>query len=106
VKKLVHISFLVSLLLGLIILCGTVALVQSGWVSQTSGTTELLYGVFFTDANTGTAVGVRGTILRTTDGGATWTSKTQTKRMILIDHSGRLGIPSDAIGGIRNTAVL
>ena len=32
-----------------------------------------LLGVFFTDANTGTIVGGGGTILRTTNGGATWT---------------------------------
>ena len=31
-----------------------------------------LYGVSFTDANNGTVVGRYGTILRTTDGGATW----------------------------------
>ena len=31
-----------------------------------------LYGVSFTDPTTGTAVGGNGTILRTTDGGATW----------------------------------
>jgi len=49
---------------------------QSGWVSQSSGTTNLLIGVFFTDANTGTAVGNFGTIVRTTNGGATWTSQT------------------------------
>jgi len=32
-------------------------------------------GVCFTDINTGTAVGTSGTILRTTDGGTTWTSQ-------------------------------
>jgi hypothetical protein len=32
-----------------------------------------LFGVSFTDANTGTAVGGYGTILRTTNGGTTWT---------------------------------
>src|SRR6266850_3796219 len=31
-----------------------------------------LYGVSFTDANTGTATGDNGTIIRTTDGGNTW----------------------------------
>src|SRR5262249_42734877 len=31
-----------------------------------------LFGVSFTDANTGTVVGSNGTILRTTDGGITW----------------------------------
>jgi photosystem II stability/assembly factor-like uncharacterized protein len=39
------------------------------WVRQESGTTNGLSGVSFTDANTGTAVGQAGTILRTTDGG-------------------------------------
>ncbi|MBN1632607.1 MAG: T9SS type A sorting domain-containing protein, partial [Ignavibacteria bacterium] len=34
-----------------------------------SKTTNWLRGVFFTDANTGTAVGENGTILRTTNGG-------------------------------------
>ena len=40
------------------------------WVSQTSGTTNTLIGVSFTDTNYGTAVGDGGTILRTTNGGA------------------------------------
>src|SRR5436305_10551406 len=31
-----------------------------------------LYGVSFTDANTGTATGDNGTIVRTTDGGNSW----------------------------------
>ena len=37
-------------------------------MAQNSGTTEWLFGVSFTDANTGTAVGYNGTILRTTGG--------------------------------------
>src|SRR5262249_20929948 len=37
------------------------------------GTNASLNAVSFTDANTGTAVGRFGTIVRTTDGGATWT---------------------------------
>jgi hypothetical protein len=45
------------------------------WVSQISGTTNWLYSVSFTDANTGTAVGDGGAILRTTDGGTTWVSQ-------------------------------
>ena len=44
------------------------------WVSQSSGTTNPLYGVSFTDANTGTIVGA-AVILRTTDGGDTWVSQ-------------------------------
>ncbi|UCD56149.1 MAG: hypothetical protein JSV16_09930, partial [Candidatus Hydrogenedentota bacterium] len=49
----------------------------TGWVWQNplpQGNT--LRSVCFADANTGTAVGDCGTILRTTDGGATWVSQT------------------------------
>ena len=47
---------------------------QLYWQSQNpSPTGNTLYGVFFIDANTGTAVGSSGTILRTTNGGASWT---------------------------------
>lgn len=45
------------------------------WVKQNSGTAVKLRGVCFTDANTGTVVGDSGTILHTTDGGATWTKQ-------------------------------
>lgn len=54
----------------------TRAALSQGWVSQTSGATNTLYCVFFTDANTGTAVGAAGTIRRTTNAGATWTGQT------------------------------
>ncbi|MCH7516832.1 MAG: hypothetical protein IIB08_06895, partial [Bacteroidetes bacterium] len=47
----------------------------SQWVEQSSGTTEQLDGVSFTDSDNGTAVGYNGTILRTTDGGTTWVSQ-------------------------------
>lgn len=42
------------------------------WAPQTTGANCHLYGVCFTDVNTGVAVGQWGTIFRTTDGGATW----------------------------------
>jgi photosystem II stability/assembly factor-like uncharacterized protein len=42
------------------------------WVKQNSGTTKTLYGVYFTDRNTGTVVGDSGIMLRTTNGGAAW----------------------------------
>ena len=45
-------------------------------MSQTSGTYSHLTGVSFTDANAGTVVGDYGTILRTTNGGATWVRET------------------------------
>ena len=47
---------------------------QSGWVWQNPlPQGNHLSSVSFVDANIGTAVGDAGTILRTTDGGATWT---------------------------------
>lgn len=44
------------------------------WNRQSSGTTGRLFGVYFTDANNGTAVGEH-VILRTTDGGSTWVNQ-------------------------------
>jgi hypothetical protein len=58
---------------------GTIVRTTNGgtnWITQTSGTTSILYGVSFIDANTGTAVGTSGTILRTTNGGTNWTAQT------------------------------
>lgn len=50
---------------------------QNGWYAQTSNTARNLYGVFFQpDGRTGLAVGALGTIVRTTDAGATWTAVT------------------------------
>src|SRR5690606_36949801 len=48
---------------------------QNGWYQQFSGTDNYLLGVHFTDANTGTVVGIYGTFLRTTDGGKTWVAR-------------------------------
>ena len=53
-------------------LWSSVSLCQQSWSSQTSGTTNNLYAVSFADANTGTAVGAGGTILRKTNGGTIW----------------------------------
>lgn len=68
--------FALSILCLLALSLGTSKVSAQGWVSQTSGTTNTLYSVFFTDANTGTAVGAAGTIRRTTNGGTTWTVQT------------------------------
>lgn len=48
----------------------------SQWVVQTSGTTTDLNNILFIDANTGTAVGLSGTVRKTTNGGASWFSQT------------------------------
>lgn len=47
----------------------------SQWAVQSSGTSTNLNGIYFTDANTGTAVGLSGVIRRTTNGGINWFSQ-------------------------------
>ena len=42
------------------------------WTAQTSGVTNDLRSVYFTDANNGWVVGIGGTVLKTTDGGTSW----------------------------------
>ena len=37
----------------------------------------ILYSVYFTDQNTGYVVGDNGDILKSTDGGTTWTTQNQ-----------------------------
>ena len=44
----------------------------ANWISQYSGTTSDLNSVSFIGVNTGTVVGVGGTILHTTNGGINW----------------------------------
>src|ERR1035437_6176802 len=74
-KQLLAYAFL--LITSLFILAGSVYS-QSGWVQQNpSPQNERFIAVSFIDANTGTAVGISdngGVILRTTNGGATWTN--------------------------------
>lgn len=49
---------------------------QQGWYQLSSGTSNNLRSIIFTEVNTGYAVGFNGTILKTTDGGLNWTSQT------------------------------
>ena len=52
-------------------------IVRTGWYLQTSGTTADLAGVAFRrDGRVGVAVGAGGTIVRTTDAGASWAART------------------------------
>ncbi|MEW6553995.1 MAG: YCF48-related protein [Actinomycetota bacterium] len=48
---------------------------QQGWIYQDSGTNIHLLGADAVDANTCWAVGADGSVLRTTDGGSSWTSR-------------------------------
>ena len=48
----------------------------TNWTPQTSGTTNDLWSVSFTDANTGQLLVIPEQFLRTTNGGTTWTTQT------------------------------
>jgi photosystem II stability/assembly factor-like uncharacterized protein len=63
-----------SFLLATLLMCLSQGCTKPGWVSQTSGTTNQLFGVWFTDASTGIVVGglPDNCILLTTDAGITW----------------------------------
>jgi hypothetical protein len=63
------------LLFWAILLVQLTTFAQVGWFEQTSGTSNYLNSVYFTDNNTGWAVGFEGTILNTTDGGLNWNSQ-------------------------------
>ncbi|MCX6149368.1 MAG: T9SS type A sorting domain-containing protein [Ignavibacteriales bacterium] len=58
---------------------------EQPWAEQSSGTSDYLTSVSFTDANNGTVVGLGGIILRTTDGGVIW--NLQSKNPGLFDVS-------------------
>lgn len=46
-----------------------------GWFTQNSGTVSNLNDVYFSNSNTGIAVGQQGIVLRTTNGGTNWTTQ-------------------------------
>lgn len=64
----VHLTLLLLAIFPATIFC------QVNWISQTSGTNANLYAVRFLDANNGYACGDAGTVIKTIDGGLTWTS--------------------------------
>ncbi len=49
---------------------------SSGWFMTPSGTSQDLRSIWFTDASNGWAVGSSGTIVRTFDGGTSWSTQT------------------------------
>ena len=48
---------------------------RAEWTEQTTPTTETLFAVDFVDTVNGYAAGTNGIIIKTTDGGATWTAQ-------------------------------
>ena len=59
-------------IIAVILLISCSAKSQTSWHIQTSGVSVNLYGVEFTDHNTGYVCGSGGTILKTTNGGEGW----------------------------------
>lgn len=71
--------------------------------------TGLWYGLYFSDANNGLACGSSGLVIRTTDGGTTWTTSTsnfgtsvvyalkniEPNKYIIVGSSGKYGISTD-----------
>ena len=51
----------------------------TNWISQSSGTSNELFSVYFTNLNIGFAVGSNGTILKTNDSGVNWNNLTKGK---------------------------
>ncbi|HKG98915.1 MAG TPA: YCF48-related protein, partial [Pyrinomonadaceae bacterium] len=70
----------------LLLLVAFPAFVQAGtWARQRTGTMSWLHSVFFLDQNRGWAVGSKGTLLRTLDGGNTWQQRTASTEDVVRD---------------------
>lgn len=68
-----RIVFTCTCSLLLLLILSSSAFAQSGtWARQRSGTMAWLHSVFFLDQNRGWAVGSKGMVLQTVDGGNTW----------------------------------
>ena len=58
---------------------------NGAWMRQQSGTLAWLHSVFFLDENRGWAVGSRGTLLTTANGGKSWQAKAYPTRDVVRD---------------------
>jgi len=63
---------MIKALLFLLLLAAPVFAQTGTWARQRAGTMAWLHSVYFLDQNRGWAVGSKGTLLQTTDGGNTW----------------------------------
>lgn len=57
--------------------CSLLTTLAGTWTKQRTGSLAWLHAVYFLDHNRGWAVGSRGTLLSTTDGGRSWQAKPQ-----------------------------
>ncbi len=75
-----------SPLLLLLLCSGSVAFSQTGsWTKQRTGTLAWLHSVFFLNQNRGWAVGSKGAMLITGDGGMTWARRTDVTSDVIRD---------------------
>jgi photosystem II stability/assembly factor-like uncharacterized protein len=69
-----------------LLLSGCVAFAQAGaWARQRTGSMAWLHSVFFLDQNRGWAIGSKGTLLATNDGGKTWQPRQSSTTDVLRD---------------------
>ncbi len=75
------------------------------WISQSAGTTRVLYGLSYVDSETAYAVGATGLVMRTEDGGDTWNSGTAgSGNWLAVDFADRAtGWIVGVTGSIRKT---
>jgi photosystem II stability/assembly factor-like uncharacterized protein len=71
--------------LACVIATSSVVLAEGAWARQNSGTLAWLHSVFFLDQNRGFAVGSRGMMLVTADGGKSWQQKSRPTPDIIKD---------------------
>lgn len=73
-------------LTSVLLLLTSPAFGQTGmWARQRTGSLAWLHSVFFLDQNRGWAAGSRGTLLQTSDGGATWKSRSAPSNDVVRD---------------------
>jgi photosystem II stability/assembly factor-like uncharacterized protein len=65
--------------------CSASAFASSNWMRQRTNSLAWLHAVYFSDKDHGWAVGSRGTLLSTSDGGTSWQAKSQPTQDVIRD---------------------
>ena len=82
----VRISAMALALCLVVPVCGRFTMAQTGtWSKQRTGSLAWLHSVYFLDQNRGWAIGSKGTILATIDGGLNWQPKPSSSNDVLRD---------------------
>ncbi len=81
-----HNSRVAAALCLMVFVCACQVSAQTGeWTKQRTGTLAWLHSVFFVDESRGWAIGSKGTLLATVDGGKSWKPKSSSTTDILRD---------------------